>query len=336
MSFRRPDFFAMLIVLALCPSILRAVEIDFLVHANASALWTPAPSGTGERLPTVRSYATATLYEAESGKRIYKYILLDHGVKDLNDDHIIYTARLDSANGTISNTTGNIIGQELHCYGAVATGHSNDFNIHRTEGSNVACMPDPPEREEIPKENCPVLLDLEMNGFRLSGPDPAVRFDIDADGSPDEIAWTRAEGDDAFLCLDRNGNGIIDDGSELFGYATLLLSGERAQVGYRALADLDHPVLGGNVDGKIDSADRTFQRLCVWNDRNRDGVSEPSEIQSAAAAGVVSLDYSYRTTGHRDSFGNWFRYVSRAEMRSRSGRLRSWLTYDVIFADHEP
>lgn len=200
----------------------------------------------------------------------------------------------------------------------------------------MECMPDPPAREEIPKENCPVLLDLEMDGFHLSGSDPAVQFDIDADGVPDEIAWTKAAEDDAFLCLDRNHNGIVDDGTELFGYATRLLSGERAQVGYRALAELDHPVLGGNGDGKIDSADLMFQSLCVWNDSNRNGFSEAGEVRSAMAAGVVSLDYSYRTTGHRDSFGNLFRYVSRAEMRSRSGRVRSWLTYDVIFADHEP
>lgn len=58
-----------------------------------------------------------------------------------------------------------------------------------------------------------------------------------------------------------------------------------------------------------------------------------SRRRSARAAGVVSLDYAYRTTGHRDSFGNLFRYVSRAEMRTRQGRVRSWLTYDVIFAD---
>jgi len=181
-----------------------------------------------------------------------------------------------------------------------------------------------------------VLLDLNLDGFHLSGPSPAVRFDIDADGTPDQIAWTRAGDDDAFLCLDRNQNGIIDDGTELFGYATPLLSGQPAHIGYRALAELDWPEMGGNEDWKVDARDVMFRSLCVWNDKNRDGVSQAGEIQSAEAAGVVSLDYVFHETGLRDSFGNLFRYGSHGEFRTRLGRVRPWLTYDVIFAEGAP
>jgi hypothetical protein len=49
--------------------------------------------------------------------------------------------------------------------------------------------------------------------------------------------------------------------------------------------------------------------------------------------GVIALRYNYRTTGLRDAFGNLFRYVSSAEMRSSSGEVRSWPTFDVIFAE---
>jgi hypothetical protein len=199
------------------------------------------------------------------------------------------------------------------------------------------CMPPEPEKpDDIPKENCPVILDLSLDGFHLSGPDPSVSFDIDADGQPDQIAWTAKGDDDAFLCMDRNRNGFIDDGGELFGYATPLRSGQPAGVGYRALAELDESQLGGNGDGKVDAHDVLFNSLCVWSDWNRDGFSQPGEIQSAESAGVVSLGYTFRETRLRDSFGNLFRYVARGEFRSRLGLVRPWFTYDVIFMGGEP
>lgn len=339
MSRNRLAWSSLALILLLMPQVLRAEPFLF-AEVSLTTGWKPGPQAIpGTEVPSVRSYARAYLYDRSTGFRIYQQIILDHGVFDMTSQRTLYTSKLESANGYISNTTRDLLGDRDHCYSGVATGHSNDFNLHYTPPRSTACMPpppDPPEKPEIPEENCPVLLDLEMDGFHLSGPEPAVLFDIDADGDPDRIAWTRANEDDAFLCLDRNGNGTIDDGTELFGYATPLLSGERARIGYRALADLDHSPLGGNGDGKIDAGDVLFASLCVWNDQNRNGVSEPGELRSAAAVGVVSLDYAYRTTGQRDSFGNLFRYVSRAELRTRSGRVRSWLTYDVIFAAAEP
>lgn len=312
-----------------------AAEVgDMLVDVTLTTGWRPDPTGPNES-PTVHSYAVAYIYDRTTGGRIYRPIILDHGVADLNDSRSIYTGRLTSANGYVSSSTRDLFGAADHCYAATAVGHSNDFNLHKRNQKGPVCMPDPPERPEVPEENCPVVLDLDLDGFHLSGPDPAVHFDIDADGAPDRIAWTRAADDDAFLCLDRNRNGAIDDGTELFGWATPLLSGQRARIGYRALADLDRTELGGDGNGKIDAGDAAFHRLCVWNDRNRNGASDPDEIRSAAEAGLVSLDYAYRTTGQRDVFGNLFRYVSRAEMRTHRGKIRSWLTYDVIFVEGE-
>lgn len=94
-----------------------------------------------------------------------------------------------------------------------------------------------------PYDGCPVLLDLENDGIRLTGLDDPVWFDIDADGEVDLMGWTdRSEG---LLALDRNGNGTIDSGAELFGNATPLLDGARALNGYLALAELDSAILGG-------------------------------------------------------------------------------------------
>lgn len=284
--------------------------------------------------PVVNSFARAILYNSD-GSRAYIPLIIGHEVKDLNTNTTIYSARVSVEEGYANSRARDLPGTINHCYGALMGVHVNSENIHESYASPVDCLEPPEERPviEVPDENCPILLDLRQNGFHLSGTEAPVSFDIDADGVQDQIAWTKAGEDDAFLCWDRNQNGVIDDGRELFGFATLLLSGEPARVGYRALAELDGAELGGNGDGKIDASDRSFGNLCAWVDTNRDGESQSSEIRELALVGIVALEYRYETIRLRDSYGNLFRYVSRAQMRTSSGGIRSWLTYDVIFAE---
>jgi hypothetical protein len=281
----------------------------------------------------VISSVSATLVDLANGQRLLSQLIAAHGVADLTANTAIYQKRLVSDVGDASEQA-TLSGVVTHCYETALTAHVNAYNLHKSWGVGPICVePYEPPRTEVPKENCPVLLDLQQDGFHLSGPDRAVHFDIDADGIPDEIAWTEAGGDDAFLCWDRNRNGVIDDGRELFGYATPLMSGGRAEVGYRALAELDQPAYGGNGDGNVDANDSAFRELCAWVDENRDGVSQPAEIHTLNEVGVVALRYRYRTTSLRDVFGNLFRYVSSVEMRSSSGAVKSWPTFDVIFAE---
>lgn len=284
--------------------------------------------------PYVHSYARSILYR--QNVRVYdQQLILAHQISD--EGAIIWNLEFVSDIGYASSSTeiagGDPPGIPEHCYQARMASHVNAFNLHSTLYSAPQCAPSRPgPPEKPPKENCPVLLDLEQNGFHLSGAEPPVNFDIDADGRPDRIAWTRAGEDDAFLCLDRNHNGMIDDGAELFGYATPLLSGRPARIGYRALAELDLPALGGNSDGRIDAQDQQFSDLCAWVDRNRNGISEPAEVFSLDQVGVAALDFSYATLHLVDPFGNWFRYASRVKMRSPAGSENWWPTYDVIFA----
>jgi len=284
--------------------------------------------------PQVFTDSYATVYDRGTGNQVRTEVILGHQVNDLTNHFILYQGRFVSDTGSASIDPGALPGSYNTCYDAKMAAHVNAFNIHVGKNTDIQCMevvdtqPPPP-----PKENCPILLDLRLNGFHLSGPDPAVRFDIDADGAMDQIAWTQAGEDEAFLCLDRNHNGVIDDGRELFGYATPLLSGKRAQVGYRALAELDGPELGGNQDGKVDGRDPLFRELCAWIDTNRDGISQADEVHSLEDVGVAALDYDYKPTRIRDQYGNLFRYKSRVEMRSESGGLASWPTYDVIFTE---
>lgn len=287
--------------------------------------------------PAFKSHARAWLVD-QQGQRIYEgQIILGHRVKNLTINMDVYDGEMVSEIGYATSNTGSRYSNYDQCYAAIMSAHANAYSEHESlnrsgvctaaSGGGEASLVDPP------KQNSPVLLDLEQDGFQLSGPNPAVEFDINADGFAERIAWTKAGEDEAFLCLDRNGNGMIDDGSELFGYATPLLSGQRAKVGYRALAELDTQELGGNRDGKIDASDPMFGELCAWVDENRDAVSQPHEIYTLVQVGVVTLEYGYKKTSLRDSYGNLFRYVSRVEMRGPSGVVSEWPTYDVIFAE---
>lgn len=192
-----------------------------------------------------------------------------------------------------------------------------------TDCVNGSCPPRPPGM------GCPILMDLENDGIRLTGLDDPVWFDIDADGALDLMSWTnRSEG---ILALDRNGNGAIDDGGELFGNHTLLADGTKALNGYLALAELDAWIFGGNADGEIDSADAAFSSLRMWVDRNHDGTSQPAELYSLAETGIRRLALSYRRSNRTDRHGNEFRFRSWAWKAGRNGGERPMLTWDVFF-----
>lgn len=128
----------------------------------------------------------------------------------------------------------------------------------------------PPDNQcgYIPEYNwcSPIVLDLARDGFKFGGPDYPVRFDIDADSVKEKICWTSRRTEDAFLAMDRNGNGRIDDGSELFGDSTPFINGNRAQNGYQVLFELD--AVRGNQNGFLDRGDLDFERLLLWRDVN--------------------------------------------------------------------
>jgi hypothetical protein len=155
----------------------------------------------------------------------------------------------------------------------------------------------------------PIIVDTARDGYDLTDVKRGVAFDLDADGNAEQVAWTRAGSDDAFLAMDRNGNGRIDDGSELFGDHTPADAPDRfTPNGFEALAFFHHPAYGPSLpDGQINAQDAAFARLLLWRDVNHNGISEPDELTSAAAAGVVSIGTDYKEKRRVDRFGNQFR-----------------------------
>jgi hypothetical protein len=133
-------------------------------------------------------------------------------------------------------------------------------------------------------QSSPLVLDLAGDGIETTSVARGVRFDL-AGAGPLTTAWLSGR-DDALLALDRNGNGRIDDGSELFGNVA---GGRPRADGFQALAELDARSLGGNEDGVIDRHDRMFSALRLWRDANRDGVAQPRELRALARAGVAAI-----------------------------------------------
>ena len=181
----------------------------------------------------------------------------------------------------------------------------------------------------------PIVIDVVGNGFNLTDPANGVNFDLDSNGLKERLSWTALQSDDAWLALDRNGNGLIDDGRELFGNFTPQPeppAGEQRN-GFLALAEYDKPGYGGNADGKIDARDSMFNLCRLWQDTNHNGVSESSELHTLRELGLATLDLKYKESKRTDEHGNQFRY--RAKVQDiRGAQLGRWAWDVFLFSGH--
>lgn len=145
----------------------------------------------------------------------------------------------------------------------------------------------------------PLVLDLDGDGIetvRVRGRN-SVLFDHRANGIQHATGWVGK--DDALLVLDQNGNGLIDNGRELFGDNTLLSDGTKANTGYQALSQYDE-----NGDGVINAQDAVFAQLRAWRDSNQDGISQSDELLTMAEANVSALNLAHESHQRKLENGN--------------------------------
>ena len=176
------------------------------------------------------------------------------------------------------------------------------------------------------EEGCsPIVIDVIGNGFALTNAVNGVNFDVDGDGMPERRVWTSINSDDSWLVLDRNRNGTIDGGKELFGSsapqppppAGIELNG------FNALSMYDEQGFGGNGDERIDNQDAIFTSLRLWRDSNHNGISEANELYGVTDLGLIEIDLKYKKSRRTDEHGNQFKY--RAKVKDTQGaQLGCW------------
>jgi len=155
-----------------------------------------------------------------------------------------------------------------------ATGHSQDYDFEIVFLHRGSTTP-------------PIVFDLDGDGLELVSVEGSnIYFDMDIDGVADQTGWVAA--DDGMLALDRNGNGVIDDITEI----------SFAEEVDGAISDLEGlRAYDTNANGFFDSGDDEFGDFVIWQDANQDGISQAEEMMTLAEAGIVQINLTFDPTG---------------------------------------
>ena len=169
--------------------------------------------------------------------------------------------------------------------------------------------------------NCPIVISTDPNSqYTLTALEDGVLFDIDADGSLDQVAWTEPATDVAFLALDRDGDGRITSGRELIGDRTL----PGVTNGPNALIQL---ATHAGTWGLLDKNDPLFAKMLLWSDANHNGKSEASELRPAEDE-LSAIGLGFQPERRVDSHGNQSRFRGFVHVQTARGKNMATTTQD--------
>ena len=203
-----------------------------------------------------------------------------------------------------------------------------------------------------PGQGCgsPIIIDTTGQGFHLTNPDTScVTFDLKNDGKPGCYSWPEEGSGNAWLVYDRDGDGKIDSGAEMFGNFTPHSDGDYLPVvyqrpnppqGFTALMYYDQEAQGGNGDLVIDARDAIWPKLKLWIDKHclKEHASpcsaKTSELHRPEDFGIHSLSVVYSPAHNQDEFGNRFMFYAQTnpkphEHQKPSDELNERRMYDV-------
>ncbi len=211
--------------------------------------------------------------------------------------------------GNVS-VTGHSLGGAMASFVAASVGSATTATVFNAPGITNVVAGDPNSYTNVTNYNAlfdPVsnltpnqigwINTVNGDGIATTAVTNGTHFDHDANGFAEATGWVNAQ--DGILVLDRNANGTIDSGRELFGSETLLANGQKAANGYVALAELD-----SNLDGQINNQDAAYTALNIWKDANGDGISQAGELLTLADAGVLSIATGSIAVNQLDANGN--------------------------------
>lgn len=158
----------------------------------------------------------------------------------------------------------------------------------------------------------PLILDLDGDGLEITPLSKGVLFDTDGDSIKTGTAWAGADG--GLLVWDRNGNGQIDNGAELFGDETILANGQIIRAG----------------GGVFDASNGAFTQVRLWQDLSQNGISH-NELSTLAANGMASIALA-------PIWATAIPSARRPPSHARSGRprrLRRWRCRTAALANHD-
>ena len=162
-----------------------------------------------------------------------------------------------------------------------ADGRTLNFNVEVELGRSLSQKIDSLSAETYTRVlTDPLVINMDTNATSIS--DQKFKFDIDSDGDEEEISF--AGNGSGFLALDKNEDGKIGDGSELFG--------TKSRDGFKDLAEYDE-----DKNGWIDENDSVYNKLKVWT-KDSEGNDKLLNLKEADVGAIylgnLNTEYNYK------------------------------------------